>query len=96
MTLTKLTAAALVAAAFLQVPASAQKTPLAGPAAPTQAKLQRLLDRDAIGQVIVNYGLAFDMQDWDLHRSVFTDEIEMDFSASIGDGLVKMTACPND
>ena len=56
------------------------------------AKLQYLLDRQEIGQAIVNYALAFDMQDWLLHRSVFTDEIEMDFTASIGDGLTKMKA----
>ncbi len=56
------------------------------------AKLQYLIDRQEIGQTIVNYALAFDMQDWPLHRSVFTDEIEMDFSASIGDGLTKMKA----
>ncbi|GFE63528.1 nuclear transport factor 2 family protein [Litoreibacter roseus] len=63
------------------------------PAYPSpEAQLQMLVDREEIGQVIVNYGLAFDMQDWVLHRSVFTDEIEMDFSASIGDGLVTMQA----
>ncbi|MEM7547954.1 MAG: nuclear transport factor 2 family protein, partial [Pseudomonadota bacterium] len=35
---------------------------------------------------------AFDMQDWDLHRSVFTDEIQMDFTASLGGGLQTMMA----
>lgn len=73
-------------------PAGAQTAPLVDPSIGVEAKLQLLLDREEIGQVITNYGLAFDMQDWALHRSVFTDEIEMDFSASIGDGLVTMTA----
>ena len=72
--------------------AHAGTTPMIEPSASDSAKLQRLLDREEITQVIVNYGFAFDMQDWTLHRSVFTDEIEMDFSASIGDGLVVMKA----
>ncbi|MEL7110824.1 MAG: nuclear transport factor 2 family protein [Pseudomonadota bacterium] len=57
-----------------------------------EQKIQRLLDREEIEQVIINYGLAFDKQDWALHRSVFTDEIEMDFTASLGGGLRSMTA----
>ena len=72
--------------------ALAQQAPLSPRDAAVEQQVQLLLDREEIGQVIVNYGLAFDMQDWALHRSVFTDEIEMDFSASIGDGLVAMTA----
>lgn len=36
--------------------------------------------------------MSSDMKNWDLHRSVFMDEIEVDFSASIGDGLVAMRA----
>lgn len=76
----------------LAAPAAAQQAPLVAPEASSEERLQLLLDREEIGQVIVNYGLAFDMQDWELHRSVFTDEIEMDFSASIGDGLTTMSA----
>ena len=73
-------------------PAAAQQAPITDPTADIEARLQYLLDREEIAQVIVNYGYAFDMRDWALHRSVFTDEIEMDFSASIGDGLVTMAA----
>ena len=87
-----LSAIAAALAMALATPAAAQTAPLVDPAASTEARLQHLLDREEIAQVIVNYGLAFDMQDWALHRSVFTDEIEMDFSASIGDGLVTMAA----
>lgn len=84
--------AALAVSTLLGAGAGAQEAPLIHPAASRDAKLELLLDREEIGQVIMNYGLAFDMQDWTLHRSVFTDEIQMDFSASIGDGLVTMKA----
>ncbi|WP_334031743.1 nuclear transport factor 2 family protein [Alteromonas sp. P256] len=57
-----------------------------------ESKVQLLLDREEISQTITNYGLSFDQLDWKLHRSVFTDEIQMDFSASIGDGLSTMQA----
>jgi hypothetical protein len=49
-----------------------------------QAKLLLLLDRQEIGDLIIRYGFSFDRRDWDLHRSCFTDEIQMDFSASLG------------
>src|SRR3712207_7755416 len=61
-------------------------------AATVEQKLQHLLDREAIGQAIVAYGFSFDRRDWALHRSLFADEIEMDFSASIGSGLTRMKA----
>ncbi|MEM8813044.1 MAG: nuclear transport factor 2 family protein [Pseudomonadota bacterium] len=84
---------ALALLAFLATsPLAAQQAPLTDPGSSTEKRLQVLLDREEIGQVIVNYGVAFDMRDWALHRSVFTDEIEMDFSASIGDGLERMRA----
>ncbi len=47
-------------------------------------KLNELLDKQALSELIVSYGHSFDRKDWKLHRSLFTDEIEMDFSASIG------------
>ena len=83
---------AVATATVLPAHAPAQQAPITDPAAGVEARLQHLLDREEIAQVIVNYGHAFDMRDWPLHRSVFTDEIEMDFSASIGDGLVTMAA----
>ena len=82
----------LAIATATALPAAAQQAPITDPTADIEARLQHLLDREEIAQVIVNYGHAFDMRDWALHRSVFTDEIEMDFSASIGDGLVTMAA----
>ncbi|MEM6539148.1 MAG: hypothetical protein AAF668_15640 [Pseudomonadota bacterium] len=41
--------------------ASAQRTPIARLPVSPEEKVQRLLDRAEIEQVIVNYGLAFDM-----------------------------------
>ena len=57
-----------------------------------EAQVRYLMDGDAITQLIVDYGTSFDRKDWALHRSVFTPEIEMDFSASIGAGFTKMKA----
>ncbi|KPF70644.1 hypothetical protein IP84_02360 [beta proteobacterium AAP99] len=66
---------------------------LAAPApSPVETRLRALEDREALGQLVLDYGNSFDRRDWVLHRSLFTDEIEMDFSASIGPGLVRMKA----
>ncbi|APX12545.1 nuclear transport factor 2 family protein [Tateyamaria omphalii] len=74
--------ATLAAAALLPTLVAAQQAPPVDPASSMETKLQILLDREEIRQVITNYGLAFDMQGWDLHRSVFTIELQMDFTAS--------------
>jgi len=55
-------------------------------------RLQRLLDREDIRDVVTRYALSFDARDWAMQRALFTDEIEMDFSASIGSGLQRMKA----
>lgn len=49
-------------------------------------RLADLLDRDEIGRLLTTYAFALDAKNWQLYRSIFTDEIEMDFSASIGAG----------
>ncbi len=50
-------------------------------------KLQRLLDCAAISDVVHAYATGLDRRDWVLYRSIFTDEIEMDFhSVSIRAG----------
>jgi hypothetical protein len=41
------------------------------------AKLQLLLDRAAISDVVNCYALAVDSRDWEMLRSCFTDEIEV-------------------
>lgn len=52
------------------------------------ADLQLLLDRAAISDVVHAYATGLDRGDWTLYRSIFTDEIEMDFeSVGIRPGL---------
>jgi len=40
-------------------------------------KLQLLLDRTQIGEVIHRYPVSIDARDWKLFRSIFTDEIQV-------------------
>jgi hypothetical protein len=57
--------------------------------APTAA-LQILLDRAAISDVLHAYATGLDRRDWGLYRSIFLDEIEMDFeSVGIRAGIYK-------
>lgn len=43
--------------------------------------LQRLLDRTTITDVVNSYATGLDRRDWPLLRSIFTDEIEMEYSS---------------
>ncbi|MFQ5697663.1 MAG: nuclear transport factor 2 family protein [Myxococcota bacterium] len=55
--------------------------------------LQALVDRAAISDVVVRYATGLDRRDWSAFRSVFTDEIEMDFeSVGIPAGRVSADA----
>jgi hypothetical protein len=47
----------------------------------TDPRLQLLLDRAEISDVVCAYATGLDRRDWALYRSIFTDEIEMDFSS---------------
>ena len=47
-------------------------------------KLQLLLDRAEISDVQLRYATGLDSRDWSLFRSIFTDEIETDFSSVFG------------
>ena len=40
-----------------------------------------LVDRAEISDVVHRYATGLDMGDWELYRSIFTDEIEMDFTS---------------
>jgi hypothetical protein len=55
-------------------------------------RLDLLESKEAIRQILVSYGNSFDTKNWELHKSLFTDSILMDFSASIGSGLTSMTS----
>ncbi len=47
----------------------------------TDPALRLLLDRAEISDVVHRYATGLDMRDWKLFRSIFTDEIQMDFSS---------------
>ena len=42
--------------------------------------LQRLLDERDLGELIHRYAMGLDTRDWVLWRSIFTDQIDVDFS----------------
>lgn len=43
--------------------------------------LEQLLDRTAITDVVNRYATGLDRRDWPLLRSIFTDEIDMEYSS---------------
>ena len=91
----KLTIALAIGAVLLTAPLAAQDAPttrIVDPAASVEERLQALIDREDIARMIVSLGHSYDTRDWALHRSLFADEIDMDFSASIGSGLTRMRA----
>ena len=54
------------------------------------ASLRLLLDRAEISDVVHRYATGLDRGDWTLYRSIFTDEIEMDFrSVGMAEGVFK-------
>jgi len=53
---------------------------------------QRLLDEAAIVRRRYQYALGIDSRDWLLYRSIFADEISMDFSSYSGQPASRMAA----
>ena len=49
-------------------------------------KLQYLIDRADIEDVVLRYARAIDMRDWELYATCFTDEVEMDLTELRGEG----------
>ncbi len=47
-------------------------------------KLQQLVDRAEISDTVIRYGTGLDLQDWELYRTCFTDDIEADISDFTG------------
>lgn len=45
------------------------------------ATMQGLADRAAIGDLLTTFAVAIDSCDWPRYRSVFTDEIDLDYSS---------------
>ncbi|GAA3543700.1 nuclear transport factor 2 family protein [Amycolatopsis ultiminotia] len=58
----------------------------------TDARVRRLWDRAEIGDVQLRYATGTDSHDWELFRSCFTEEVEIDFSAGFGQPVVRMSA----
>src|SRR5579862_4076426 len=45
------------------------------------AELRRLIDQAAVCDTLYRFAAGIDRRDWGLYRSVFTDEIELDYSS---------------
>ncbi|GHF50257.1 3-phenylpropionate/cinnamic acid dioxygenase small subunit [Amycolatopsis bartoniae] len=52
----------------------------------------RLYDRAEISDVQLRYATGTDSRDWELFRSCFTDEVEVDFSEGFGQPVVRLNA----
>jgi SnoaL-like protein len=57
-----------------------------------ETRLQQLLDRAEISDVQLRYATCIDTLNWELFRTCFTDELEVDFSSSMGLPVVHVTA----
>lgn len=57
-----------------------------------ETRLRRLLDRADISDVQLRYATGTDSHDWELFRSCFTDEVEVDFSDGFGQPVVRIEA----
>jgi SnoaL-like protein len=72
-------------AAFCTMISSPSRTHRSVPCAPQEgdmpANLQVLLDRATITDVVNRYATGLDRRDWPLLRSIFTDEIDMEYSS---------------
>ncbi|GIG40929.1 polyketide cyclase [Cellulomonas phragmiteti] len=56
------------------------------------AALRRLQDHADISAVQLRYATGTDTHDWDLFRSCFTDEVEVDFSDGFGQPVARVSA----
>ncbi|WP_205622980.1 nuclear transport factor 2 family protein [Sciscionella marina] len=54
--------------------------------------VRRLQDRAEISDVQLGYARGTDSHDWELFRSCFTDEVEVDFSEGFGQPVVRLSA----
>lgn len=51
-----------------------------------------MLDKQDIQETILKYSWGIDSRNWDLFRSIFADELDMDFSSYSGAPGARMTA----
>ena len=57
-----------------------------------EATLREMLDREAITFLSRKYAMGIDLRDWEMYRSIFTDEIETDFTSFSGGEPRTLTA----
>jgi hypothetical protein len=60
------------------------------------ARLQWLVDRALVVETVYMYATAVDSRDWELYRSIFTDEVSVDFSSFFGGGESNWVTMPAD
>ncbi len=48
-----------------------------------EASLQALADRIAVEDLLTRYATAVDRRDWELYRSVFTTDAEVDYTTAV-------------
>lgn len=58
----------------------------------TSHEILRLLDLEEIRAVQLRYATGTDSRDWELFRTCFTDEVDVDFSAGFGQPAVRLDA----
>jgi hypothetical protein len=57
-----------------------------------EAKLQLLLDRAEISDIVTRYAMGMDLQDWKLFRSCLSDQVEADYSEATGQPAATLKA----
>jgi len=57
-----------------------------------ETRLRQLLDRAEISDVQLRYATGTDARNWELFRSCFTDDLEVDFSSGFGLPVVRLKA----
>ena len=53
--------------------------------------VQALADRLAIHELLARYARGVDEKDWELYRSVFTEDATIDYSSA---GAIAVISCP--
>ncbi|MBO00849.1 MAG: hypothetical protein CL438_09355 [Acidimicrobiaceae bacterium] len=53
-------------------------------------------DKLAVAETIYHYALGIDTKDFDLYRSIFADEVEIDFSSYEGSSVVEPSLLAGD
>jgi hypothetical protein len=57
-----------------------------------ETRLRQLLDRAEISEIQIRYATGTDSRNWELFRTCFADDLEVDFSSGFGIPVVSVTA----